>query len=61
MCDGTIVPCIFDSAVVFKSKSMRMHTKLLSCSAESMMQTVMRMIMINPSISRFSSYMPFRL
>ncbi len=51
--------CIFDLAVVFKSKSLR--TRLLSSSAESMMRTVMYMIRIYPSISRFSNYVPFGL
>ncbi len=60
MCDGTIFPCIFDSAVVLKSKSLRMHTRLLSFSAETMMRTVMHMIRINPSISRFSIYINIR-
>jgi hypothetical protein len=63
MCDGTLVPCMFDSAVVFKSKSLKLHTRLLSFSTESMTRTDWTVIhaRINPSISRFSCYIPFGL
>jgi hypothetical protein len=60
MCDGTLVPCMFDSAVVFKSKSLKLHTRLLSFSTESMTRTVIH-ARTNPSISRFSCYIPFGL